>query len=57
MGEAKLYQESDFFFTKSVASQENCGEITYRLIDEDTGQELTGPVFTINNLSGSIPFM
>lgn len=54
MGDVQLYEAMKFFFTESVASVENCGEITYRLINDMTGQELPKPEFTID-LIGTIP--
>ena len=40
MGEARLYEVSKFFFTESEPSVPNCGVITYKLLNDITGEEL-----------------
>ena len=56
IGEAELYATERFFFTESEANVQNCGAISYRILDENTGLELPSPDFTID-LSGNIPFV
>ena len=55
-GTARLYESSRFFFTSSEADLDNCGPITYRLIDKLTGDELVSPEFALN-FGGNIPYV
>jgi hypothetical protein len=48
-----LYSREKHFFSRaSLASEDACGEVTYKLIDAETGSEYDGDVFTIEVNSG-----
>ena len=55
-GIVQLYEPSEFYFTKSEASVEKCGEITYRVVNQDTDEEFPMPAFKID-FTGNIPFL